>query len=95
VYLVEHYSDAIHVNVGTGVDGTILELAELIAKVVGYTGRFEFDRTKPDGTPRKCTDTTRLRALGYRPSIDLETGIRTTYEWFLANRASARGMTAG
>lgn len=92
VFLVENYSDALHVNVGTGVDGTILELAQLIAKVVGYQGKFEFDTTKPDGTPRKCTDTTRLRALGYTPSISLEQGIEQTYRWFLENRSSARGM---
>lgn len=91
-FLVENYSDSLHINVGTGVDGTILELAQLIAKVVGYRGKFEFDTTKPDGTPRKCTDTSRLRALGFVPSISLEQGIAQTYQWFLENRANARGM---
>lgn len=92
VFLVQNYSDTIHINVGTGVDGTILELAQLIAKVVGYQGKFEFDTSKPDGTPRKCTDTTRLRALGYTPSISLEQGIEQTYRWFVENRSNARGM---
>lgn len=93
VYLVEHYSEASHVNVGTGVDGTIGELAELIAKVIGYSGSFVYDASKPDGTPRKCTDISRLRALGYSPTIPLEQGLRDTYAWFLAHRAEARGMT--
>lgn len=92
VFLVENYSATTHINVGTGVDGTILDLAQLIANVVGYKGTFELDPTKPDGTPRKCTDATRLRALGFAPEISLEDGIRRTYQWFLENRAGARGI---
>jgi GDP-L-fucose synthase len=92
VFLLEHYSDSLQINVGTGVEGTILELAQLIARVVGYEGAFEFDPSKPDGTPRKCTDTSRLSALGFCPEFDLESGIRATYSWFLAHRATARGM---
>jgi GDP-L-fucose synthase len=92
LFLVENYSDASHVNVGTGVDGTILELAQTIARVVGYQGEFDFDATKPDGTPRKCTDISRLTELGFRYQIDLETGIRRTYDWFLEHRSAARGM---
>lgn len=92
VFLVERYSDSAHINVGTGVDGTIGELAELIAKVVGYAGSFEFDHSKPDGTPRKCTDSTRLKALGFVPKLGLEQGIRDTYAWFLEHRAEARGI---
>lgn len=91
VFLVEQYSEASHINVGTGMDGSIYELAQLIGKVVGFDGRFEFDTSKPDGTPRKCTDISRLRALGFEPQIDLETGIRSTYEWFLQNQAQFRG----
>jgi GDP-L-fucose synthase len=93
VFLMEHYSEAQHINVGTGVDGTIGELAQLIATVVGYRGSFEYDRSKPDGMLRKCTDTSRLRALGFLPAIDLERGLRETYAWFLEHRAEARGMT--
>jgi GDP-L-fucose synthase len=92
VFLVEHYSDTPHINVGTGVDGSILELAQLIAKVVGYEGRFVFDTSKPDGTPRKCTDISRLRALGYQPQIGLEEGIRRTFDWFLAHQSGLRGV---
>jgi GDP-L-fucose synthase len=91
VFLVANYSDSSHVNVGTGVDGTIFELAQLIAKVVGYKGEFILDTTKPDGTPVKCTDISKLRSLGFTPQISLEEGIRSTYNWFLANRAELRG----
>ena len=84
LHLVEHYSDALHLNVGTGLDVTIRELAEIIADVVGFSGRFVFDASKPDGTPRKCTDVTRLSALGWRPAYTLRSGIEMTYRWFLA-----------
>ncbi|POR47341.1 GDP-L-fucose synthase [Bosea psychrotolerans] len=83
LHIIEHYSDALHLNVGTGVDVTIRELAELIADVVGYEGNFVFDPSKPDGTPRKCSDVSRLNALGWRPRFDLRSGIEMTYRWFL------------
>jgi len=92
VHLVECYSDESHVNVGTGDEVTILELAHLVAKAVGYQGKFVFDSEKPDGTPRKCTNTTKLKALGYLPEIDLETGIGSTYQWFLDHYSEARGV---
>jgi len=74
-----------HINVGTGVDCTIRELAETMARVTGFTGRLVFDASKPDGMPRKLLDVSRLRALGWQPVIDLESGLRETYAWFLAN----------
>ncbi len=79
-----------HVNVGTGVDCTIRELAETIARVTGYTGRLVWDRSKPDGTPRKLMDVSRLAALGWRASIGLEDGLRDAYRWFLQHRAETR-----
>jgi GDP-L-fucose synthase len=85
LFTMENYSDAPHLNVGIGEDLTIRELAETTARVVGYQGGFEYDATKPDGTPRKCTDNTRLRALGWAPRIGLEDGIAQTYRWFLDN----------
>jgi len=85
LFILENYSDAPHLNVGVGEDVTIRALAETAAKVVGYRGGFDFDASKPDGTPRKCTDNTRLRALGWAPRIGLEAGIADTYRWFLAN----------
>jgi GDP-L-fucose synthase len=85
VLLMEHYSGAEHVNVGSGTDLTILALAETVCRIVGFQGRIVNDLTKPDGTPRKLMAADRLLAMGWRPSIGLEEGIRTTYAWFLAN----------
>jgi GDP-L-fucose synthase len=72
-----------HINVGTGEDITIRELAELVARVVGFTGRIEFDASKPDGTPRKLLDVSLLAGTGWKPSVDLEDGLRISYEDFL------------
>jgi GDP-L-fucose synthase len=79
-----------HINVGTGVDCTIRELAETLARVTGFKGRLVFDAGKPDGTPRKLMDVSRLRALGWQAAIGLEAGLRDTYAWFLEHRATAR-----
>ncbi len=93
IFLMQHYSDAGIVNVGTGVDVTVSELANLIGRVVGFKGRLTFDPSKPDGTPRKLLDVTRLHSLGWKHFIDLEQGVRSTYEWFLQNAESARLVT--
>lgn len=79
-----------HINVGTGVDCTIRELAETVAKVTGFQGCLEFDATKPDGTPRKLMDVSRLADLGWKASISLEDGLRDAYQWYLNNIDSAR-----
>ncbi|MDV5037615.1 GDP-L-fucose synthase [Vibrio diabolicus] len=79
-----------HINVGTGVDCTIREMAETMAKAVGYKGEIVFDSSKPDGTPRKLLDVTRLANLGWRYSISLEKGLDQTYQWFLANQDNFR-----
>lgn len=79
-----------HINVGTGVDCTIRELVETVARVVGFTGDIVFDTTKPDGTPRKLMDVSRLKSLGWQASITLEQGLQTTYQWFLANQDNFR-----
>ncbi|EKO3922285.1 GDP-L-fucose synthase [bacterium 19MO03SA05] len=79
-----------HINVGTGVDCTIREMAETMAKVVGFNGQVIFDSTKPDGTPRKLMDVSRLVALGWRYQVNLEQGLTKTYQWFLANQDSFR-----
>jgi GDPmannose 4,6-dehydratase/GDP-L-fucose synthase len=79
-----------HVNVGSGSDISILELAELVAKVTGYKGRIVTDPSKPDGTPRKLMDVSRLAEMGWSARIHLEEGVRGTYEWYLQNAASAR-----
>lgn len=80
-----------HLNVGTGEDCSIRELAELIADVTGYAGRVVFDTTRPDGTPRKRLDVTRIRELGWRPSIGLRDGLERTYSWFVENLDRIRG----
>lgn len=80
-----------HINVGTGADCSIRELAETMARVTGFSGRIVFDTSKPDGTPRKLLDVSRLKALGWQASIDLETGLRETYAWFCANQSRYRG----
>jgi GDP-L-fucose synthase len=82
VFLMKTWSDEEPVNIGTGTDVTIAELAKLIADIVGFSGRFVFDRSKPDGTPQKLLDVTKLSALGWRARIELETGIRQTYNWY-------------
>jgi GDP-L-fucose synthase len=82
VHLMSRYSDATHVNVGTGGDLTILELATLIAGVVGFTGRIVTDPSKPDGTPRKLLSMSKLAGLGWHPKIELESGLVSTYRWF-------------
>jgi GDP-L-fucose synthase len=83
IHLLEHYSEPLHINVGTGTDISIGELAEMIAEVVGFRGSLKFNRDKPDGTPRKCTDNSRLRALGWQPKTDLRSGLKQTYDWYV------------
>jgi GDP-L-fucose synthase len=94
IQLIKRYSAEMPVNVGTGVDISIAELTTIIAKVVGYSGNFLFDRTKPDGTPRKLLDVRRIEALGWRPRIELFEGLRQTYQWFVENASSMPHMTA-
>ena len=79
-----------HINVGTGQDCTIRELAETIARVTGFRGKLVFDASKPDGTPRKLLDVSRIRELGWSARIPLEEGLRETYDWFLVNAAQLR-----
>tara|TARA_R110002167_G_C12703530_1_gene653995 strand:+ start:1355 stop:2326 length:972 start_codon:yes stop_codon:yes gene_type:complete len=79
-----------HINVGTGVDCSIKELVETVAKVVGFTGKVRFDATKPDGAPRKLMNVDRLKSLGWQYSMSLENGLATTYQWFINNQSSFR-----
>ena len=83
--LLESYDDPAPINVGVGEDVTIAELADLVAKIVGYTGRIEFDASKPDGTPRKLLDVSRVNALGFEPRIGLADGIASVYDWYVAS----------
>jgi GDP-L-fucose synthase len=90
VFLLEHYSDELIVNVGVGADVTIRELAETVGAVVGFKGKLEFDITKPDGPPRKLLDVSRLTQLGWRAETPLSDGIRATYDWYGRNATQCR-----
>ena len=79
-----------HINVGTGVDCSIKELALSIAEITGYKGKVVFDTSKPDGTPRKLLDVSKLKALGFEAQISLKEGLKLTYDWYLANRDNLR-----
>jgi len=89
LFLMQAYSGALHLNVGVGEDLSVLDLAHLIARVVGYGGSIKTDPSKPDGTPRKLMDVGRLHALGWRARMPLEQGIAETYRWYLAQLARA------
>lgn len=91
IYLMQNYDSSEILNVGTGSDLTISELAEMIRGIVGYKGEIRFDTSRPDGTPRKLLDVTRMRQTGWTPRIDLETGIRSTYKWY-RNRLEGRSI---
>ena len=90
LFVMQRYEDERPINVGWGRDVAISELAAVVARVVGFTGSLQYDHSKPDGTPRKLLDTTRLTALGWTPRIGLEEGIRSTYAWYAANQAQVR-----
>ena len=91
LFLMERYDENIHINVGTGEDLSIRELAEMVRDVVFPQARLVFDASKPDGTPRKLLDVSRLRALGWKHRISLRDGIASTYRWFLDNHGALRG----
>ncbi len=91
--LAEHllnYPRPCFVNLGTGVDVTIRKLAETIKEVVDFQGQLSFDRTKPDGTPRKLQDVSRIKALGWEAQVPLRRGIKQTYDWFVKNQTNLR-----
>jgi len=87
VFLLKTYSEDAHVNVGSGTDVTIDELARLVMQAADFKGALEHDTTKPDGTPRKLMSNEKLAAMGWSPRISLPEGLKSTYQWFLANRA--------
>jgi len=86
VFLMKNYSEEQFINAGSGVEISIRELSELIGRVVGFTGKIVWDHSKPDGTPRKFMDNSRIAALGWRPKVDLETGLRLAYQDFLSKQ---------
>jgi GDP-L-fucose synthase len=92
--ILDRYDDPAPINIGIGQDVTIRELATTIASVVGFRGTISFDPSRPDGTPRKLLDVSRLGALGFVPSIPLEDGIRATYEWWRSSVGTAAAAGA-
>ncbi|KKZ87547.1 GDP-fucose synthetase [Rhizobium phaseoli] len=92
VFLLKNYSGAEHVNVGSGEDIEILELAHLVCRVVGYEGKITHDLSKPDGTPRKLMSNDKLKNMGWKPRISLEEGVRAVYEWFLQVEGNAAAV---
>jgi GDP-L-fucose synthase len=88
---MKNYSGELFLNVGTGRDMTILELAQSIARIVDWHGAFVFDKSKPDGMPRKVMDVSRLTALGWSAPTDFETGMKAAYSWYVANVAKTAG----
>ncbi len=92
LYVMEHYEGEAFLNVGVGEDVSIRELAELVRRVVGFDGRIDWDSSKPDGTPRKLLDVSKLHALGWRARIPFEEGVRSTYAWYRANVAGRKAV---
>lgn len=90
VFLLENYDGEQHVNIGTGKEVTIKQLAETIQKVVGYTGEIVWNTSMPDGTPRKLTNVSKLHSLGWRHKVELEEGVKLAYEWFVENYAASK-----
>ena len=85
VFLLNNYSELEHINMGSGKEVTIKELAEMVKEVVGFEGELKWDHTKPDGTPRKLMDNSRLAKLGWEAKISLRDGLEETYKWYLEN----------
>jgi GDP-L-fucose synthase len=90
IYMMKNISQSEHINIGSGKDISIKSLAELVMKVVGFEGELVHDRSKPDGTPRKIMDDTRLKQQGWEPSISLEAGLEDAYGWFKAHLDNLR-----
>jgi len=90
VYLMNHYNDAAFVNIGTGEDVSIRELAETVKETTGFAGKLTFDASKPDGTPRKLLDVSKIHSLGWKAKVSLKQGVIDTYQWFIANSENYR-----
>jgi len=90
IHLLQHHSGESHINIGAGYDVTIAEFAEHIKRCVGFEGHIVYDRSRPDGTPRKLLDSGRIQALGWSATTPLEEGLRRYYDWFLSNQGKLR-----
>jgi GDP-L-fucose synthase len=90
VHLLRHYSGDSHINIGAGYDITIAEFAEQIKRCVGFEGRVVYDRSRPDGMPRKLLDSSRIQAMGWKATTKLGEGLKLYYDWFLSNQGKLR-----
>jgi GDP-L-fucose synthase len=90
IFCLDNYDEYEHINCGAGIDLSIKEIATKIADIIGYKGRITFDNTKPDGTPRKIMDSSKILNMGWRPRISLDEGLKTTYKWFVENNDSLK-----
>jgi GDP-L-fucose synthase len=95
VFLMKNYSDELHINVGTGEEVTIGDLARGVVQAVGFEGELKFDASKPDGSPRKLMDSSRLLGMGWKPQVDLLAGLKLAYQWYLDNKESDEGVRGG
>ena len=86
VFLMKNYNDHEHINIGSGNETSIINLAKIISQIVGYEGKFKFDKSKPDGTPRKFLSSKKINSLGWKSNTKLKEGIKITYKWFLSNQ---------
>jgi len=86
IFLMNHYNDGQHINIGSGKDVSIKELAKILKEIIGYLGDFDWDKSKPDGMPRKLMDSTKIHNLGWNSKISLEEGLTKTYRWFNNNK---------
>ena len=87
VFLMKNYNDHEHINIGSGNETSIINLAKIISQIVGYEGKFKFDTSKPDGTPRKLLSSEKINSLGWKSKTNLLDGIKLTYEWYLKNKS--------
>ena len=87
IFLMKKYNKSDHINIGSGKEVSILNLAKTIAKVIGFKGKFIFDKSKPDGTPRKLINSKKINSIGWKWKTDLFDGINTTYKWYLNNKS--------
>jgi len=90
--LLDDYDDSVAINIGSGQEVSVANLAELVSKIIGYTGKISFDKDRPNGTPRKLLDSAKISELGWKPQINLEEGIALTYDWFLKHQAKERNL---
>jgi GDP-L-fucose synthase len=90
--LLDQYDDSVAINIGSGQEVSVANLAEQVSKIIGYTGKITFDNGRPNGTPRKLLNSAKISELGWKPQINLEEGIALTYDWFLKHQVGERNL---